>query len=244
VLAVKVLGLNWISRIQLVLRLKVDNEIRIIKLSDLSSGPDFSGLSSSCRSRLWRSWNATGSFFTHTCSCICFAKAIFSPHSKKNILIVYRRMSFSGMLHCVALVRTDISEERNVSIIRVSTIGVLITAKGVPSSPSFGTLMMEAIRSYETSVHTSVTRRNIPEDGILHSHRRNNFRSYLKRILLQFSNINNALFTRNSIYLYWNFQITDNSAYIFFCLVFSSPTFAISALIFSSQLLWLCMHFC
>jgi hypothetical protein len=43
----------------------------------------------------------------------------------------------------------------------------------------FSTLKMEAIRSSETSVHTRSTRIHIPEDGILHSHRRENLRSYL-----------------------------------------------------------------
>jgi hypothetical protein len=47
---------------------------------------------------------------------------------------------------------------------------LLVTAN-VPSSP-FVTLMMEALRSSETSVLIRATRRNIPEDGILHSHRR------------------------------------------------------------------------
>jgi hypothetical protein len=40
-------------------------------------------------------------------------------------------------------------------------------------------LKMEAIRSSETSVHTRSTRYHIPEDGILHSHRRVNLRSYI-----------------------------------------------------------------
>jgi hypothetical protein len=41
----------------------------------------------------------------------------------------------------------------------------------------FYTLKMEAIRSYETSVNKISTRRHIPEDGILHSHRRENLKS-------------------------------------------------------------------
>jgi hypothetical protein len=39
--------------------------------------------------------------------------------------------------------------------------------------------MMEAIRSSETSAVTEVTRRHIKENGILHSHRRENLKSYI-----------------------------------------------------------------
>jgi hypothetical protein len=38
--------------------------------------------------------------------------------------------------------------------------------------------MMEAIRSSETSALIRATRRHTPEDGILHSHRRENLKSY------------------------------------------------------------------
>jgi hypothetical protein len=49
----------------------------------------------------------------------------------------------------------------------------------VPSSPILVTLMMEAPSSPETSFLTRTTKRNIPEDAILHIHRRGNLKSYI-----------------------------------------------------------------
>jgi hypothetical protein len=63
-----------------------------------------------------------------------------------------------SLLRPVALVRTNVLEEHNTSIIRVSRIG-------------------EVTCSSETSVITRVTWRNIPEDGILHSHCHENLKS-------------------------------------------------------------------
>jgi hypothetical protein len=71
-------------------------------------------------------------------------------------------MASSGMLRRVALVRNDISEELNASFIR---------------------LTKEALSSSETSVLTRAIQRNIPEDAILHSHRRENLKSFTDLLL-------------------------------------------------------------
>jgi hypothetical protein len=82
------------------------------------------------------------------------------------------------MLHRVDLVKTYVSEELSASFIRVARIGKQATSNNVPSSSILVTLMKEAISSSKMSVLTRTTRRNIPEYGIFHGHRRENLESY------------------------------------------------------------------
>jgi hypothetical protein len=105
-------------------------------------------------------------------------------------------MASSGMLRRVPLVRTDVSEERSASTIRVTRIGelgtmlvvpcsvsqLLVWANVVPSSLILVTLMMEALCSSEITVLTRATGRNIPEGDILHSHSCENLKSYIATI--------------------------------------------------------------
>jgi hypothetical protein len=71
-----------------------------------------------------------------------------------------------------------VPHSKHTYIRKMVSSGLLVAACVVPSSPVFVTLMKEAPGSSETSILTRATRRNNPEDTILHSHRRENLKSY------------------------------------------------------------------
>jgi hypothetical protein len=67
----------------------------------------------------------------------------------------------------MALVGTEVSEERIASVIRVKRISGLGTLAA--GSSILVTLMMEAIIPSGKSVVTEAARRRMPEDGVLHN---------------------------------------------------------------------------
>jgi uncharacterized membrane protein YecN with MAPEG domain len=79
---------------------------------------------------------------------------------------------------------------------------LLVTANVVPSSLILFTVMMQASSS-ETSVVTSATWRHIPEGDIVHSHSRENLKSYKPYVGLKNTFFCDVFTVARMLYVFW-----------------------------------------
>jgi hypothetical protein len=118
----------------------------------------------------------------------------------------------------VALVITDVSEEYVASIFKVGriceirAIKLQVAVNVLPSSLSHSSLIVEAIRSSETSVLIRSTRYHIAEDDILRNHRRENSNLTLQSVTAPSIPPLNLLLT--NVQIRQRFAGKNNSRYV------------------------------
>jgi hypothetical protein len=98
-------------------------------------------------------------------------------YAVNKIFLEERRLQECGAVQilCESTFRRNVSPPAS---------GSAVSCSRCFSLADFSTLKMEAIHSSETSVHTRSTRRHVPEDDVLRSHRCENLKSY--KICLEF----------------------------------------------------------
>jgi hypothetical protein len=112
------------------------------------------------------------------CLVRCVSVRLHGVPSQKTVIFRHTRMTSSWMWRRVDHVWSDVYSKRRF----IQDLPVCSHLLNASSSPvDFYTPKMEAIRSSETSGYARSTRRHILEDGILHSHRRENLTSYTFR---------------------------------------------------------------
>jgi hypothetical protein len=91
--------------------------------------------------------------------------------------------------HCITFQKTTFFTDFHIVFLR--NVRLLLVKANALSSPILVILMMEAVRSSETSVLARATLFEMPENGILHSYRCENFKSFLDFLYLSLQKYRN-----------------------------------------------------